>query len=214
MFTGLIQAIGTLATSNPSAAGRRLAIDPGQWGHQPAVGDSIAVNGVCLTVVAIESSASRPVWLFDAIPETLSKTTLGALGPGAPVNLEHAVTASTPMGGHFVLGHVDGVATVTELKTDGEWRLTLRPPPEVLQYLVPKGSVTLEGVSLTIAALDVAKGTFDIALIPKTLELTNLRHRVPGDLLNIEADTLAKTIVHHLRHFAQRDQDAPGGGAA
>ncbi|MGH7131401.1 MAG: riboflavin synthase [Phycisphaerales bacterium] len=198
MFTGLVQAIGQIAEAQPTPAGLRLLIDPGAWPHRSAVGDSIAVSGVCLTVAAIEPSGAGR-WAFDAVPETLAKTTLGRLKPGDRVNLEHAVTASTLMGGHFVQGHVDGVGTVASVQKGADWRLTVTPPAEVLPFLAPKGSITIDGVSLTIAAL--TRDSLTVALIPTTLDVTTLGTFKPGDGVNIEADMLAKTVVNYLRHF-------------
>lgn len=198
MFTGLVQAVGTIAATSPTPAGVRLLVDPGAWPHRPALGDSISVSGVCLTVAALEASGGGR-WAFDAIPETLAKTTLRRLKAGDRVNLEHAVTASTLMGGHFVQGHVDGVGAVASVQTGADWRLTVTPPAEVLPFLAPKGSITIDGVSLTIAALTC--DTLTVALIPTTLDLTTLGTLKPGDGVNIEADMLAKTVVNYLRHF-------------
>ena len=198
MFTGLVQHVGRLAATHPSPAGRRLVIDPCGWGHTPSPGDSICVSGVCLTVVA----ATPGGLTFDAVPETLAKTTLGALSAGNPVNLEHAATPTTLLGGHIVQGHVDGVATVTRLQTGVGWRVELRPPPELMPCLIPKGSVCLDGVSLTLARVDPVAATFEVALIPTTLERTTLATLKPGDRANIEADAMVKAIVHVLRHHA------------
>lgn len=197
MFTGLIQAVGSVASISPTATGVRIVIDPRGWAYTPALGDSIAVSGACLTVAAFQSLGGGPGnhhWCFDAIPETLAKTTLGSLRPGSPVNLEHALTPSTLLGGHFVQGHVDGVGTVESIDTaHGQWRVTVRPPASVMRYMVPKGSVCLAGVSLTIA--DLTADTLTVALIPVTLEKTTLGTLQPGDQINIEADVLVKAVV-------------------
>ena len=193
MFTGLIQAVGSVASISPTATGVRIVIDPRGWAYTPALGDSIAVSGACLTVAAFAGPSARH-WCFDAIPETLAKTTLGSLRPGSPVNLEHALTPSTLLGGHFVQGHVDGVGTVESIDTaHGQWRVTVRPPASVMRYMVPKGSVCLAGVSLTIA--DLTADTLTVALIPVTLEKTTLGTLQPGDKINIEADVLVKAVV-------------------
>ncbi len=204
MFTGLVQSVGHLASSQPVPAGRRLTFDFGTWNHRPVIGDSISINGCCLTLSAIEDAGSRPLWSFVAIPETLKKTTLGGLAAGSPVNLEHAVSASTPLGGHIVQGHVDGVAKVTRVQTDGQWRVTLRPPAELMEAIILKGSVALDGVSLTVAGMDSNAGTFDVALIPQTLEATTLAGWQVGAPVNIEADILTKTVVAVVRNVLAR----------
>lgn len=171
-------------------------VDLRPWAHIPALGDSISVNGCCLTV-----ASAGPEVAFDVIPETLAKTTLGSLAAGETVNLEHAVTASTLMGGHFVQGHVDGVGKVLSVQTKGEWRVRIQPPADLMPFMAPKGSVCVEGVSLTLAAVDPASGWFEVALIPTTLELTTLGSLKAGSAVNLEADMLAKTVVNYLRHF-------------
>ena len=197
VFTGLVQAVGRVAAIEPRATGARLLIDPAGWGHRPAPGDSISVSGACLTVA---EGSTPSAWAFDVVHETLAKTALGRLTPGGRVNLEHAVTAATLMGGHFVQGHVDGVGTVERVQATADWRLTIRPPADLMPFMAPKGSVCLDGVSLTIA--DLSPEAITIALIPTTLERTTLRDLKPGDGVNIEADILAKTVVHYLRNFA------------
>ncbi len=194
MFTGLVQSVGRVARVETVDAGRRLTIDAGPWQHRPSVGDSISVSGCCLTVSTIDPNAPQR-WSFVAIPESLQKTTLGNLSEDSPVNLEHAVSASTLLGGHIVQGHVDGVATVQHINTDGQWRVTLRPEPSLMSSIISKGSVALDGVSLTIASVDLAAGTFDVALIPETLRMTTLARWVVSGRVNIEADIVTKTIV-------------------
>lgn len=205
MFTGLVQAKGTLDDLKPSAAGVRLVVQPIGWRHVPSLGDSISISGVCLTVadqiVPDRAPATDAKIAFDVIPETLAKTKLGRLALGDEVNMEHSLTPTTLMGGHFVQGHVDGVGEVVSIKTSGEWRVTIRPPSDVLAFMSPKGSVCVDGVSLTLASIDVAAGTFDIALIPTTLALTTLRDLQVGDQVNLEADMIAKTIVNYLKHW-------------
>lgn len=204
MFTGIVQAMGQVAATEPTAAGRRIVIDPMGWDYTPSPGDSISVDGCCLTVVNQPGSGgdSGARWMFDAVPETLAKTTLGDRRVGDLVNLEHAATASTLLGGHVVQGHVDGVAVVESVVTSPEWRVRFRPPAELMQYMTPKGSVCVSGVSLTLAAVDPAAGWFEVALIPTTLEKTNLKPLAKGSRVNIEADTLVKTMVHWMRHYA------------
>ncbi len=200
MFTGLVQAVGTVAGADPTETGVRIRIDPGDWAHKPDVGASIAVSGCCLTLAEPASGTLA----FDAIPETLAKTTLGDLTPGDAVNLEHAMRADALVGGHFVQGHVDGVGEVVAVETRGEWRVRVRPPADLMRFVAPKGSVTIAGVSLTVAALDVPAGWFEVALIPTTLELTTLDALTAGDRVNLEMDMIAKTVVHHLDHYANR----------
>ncbi|MGD9689103.1 MAG: riboflavin synthase [Phycisphaerales bacterium] len=199
MFTGLIQAIGRVRAIRPLPAGVRLEIDPGPWTHRPEPGDSIAVAGCCLTLVATSPTSPAAAWSFDVVPESLARTRLSALKPGDRVNLEHAVTPSTLMGGHFVQGHVDAVGTVVSIVTAPEWRVAVAVPPALAPYLVPKGSICIDGVSLTIAAIPpAARPTFEVALIPTTLERTTLGALKPGDPVNIEADMIAKTVVRYL----------------
>lgn len=198
MFTGIVQARGRVAAAMLSPTGLRLAIDPAGWGHNPGPGDSVSVSGVCLTL------AEPPVagdLIFNVVPETLSKTTLAELRPGSMVNLEPALRMGDPLGGHLVQGHVDGVAVVEGLHTRGEHRVTLRPPPDLMPFLAPRGSVCLDGVSLTVARVDPAGGVFDVALIPTTLDVTTLGSLRPGSRMNLEADVLARTMVHWLRYY-------------
>lgn len=203
MFTGIVQAKGHLKKSTRTNFGVRLIIDRRAW--QPAItftrGDSICVSGVCLTLVEFDADTMS----FDVIPETLAKTSLGALAVGDAVNLEPSVTATTPMGGHFMQGHVDGTGVVAAVETKSEYRVRIRPSEALRDYIVDKGSIAVDGVSLTIASVN-KDGTFDVALIPTTLELTTLSARKAGDLVNLEADILAKTVVAYLRRHARADE--------
>ena len=198
MFTGLVQAVGSVAATIPDGHGLRLEIDPCGWPHRSQLGDSIAVAGCCLTVAA--DPGERLV--FQAVPETLSKTTLGGLRVGARVNLERSLAAGDPIGGHFVQGHVDGIGRVTSVLQGADWRLRIAPGAEISPFLAPKGAICVEGVSLTVAAVNPAEGWFEVALIPVTLEKTTLGALKADDLVNLEADILAKTVVHYIRHFA------------
>jgi riboflavin synthase len=206
MFTGIVQHVGRVASMTTTSAGRRLIVDPGGWGYQAAFGDSVAVAGCCLTIAAPLQEAGG-LLVFDVVPETLNKTNLGQFSPGRAVNLEHAATPATLLGGHVVQGHVDGVGRVQKNETHSPihqqgaegWLLRAELEQELMEYMVPKGSVAVEGVSLTIAAVDV--GAIEIALIPTTLAKTTLAQLKPGDAVNIEADVMAKTVVHYLRHF-------------
>jgi len=210
MFTGLVQARGVVRRISPSEAGVRLVIDAGGWNHSPEPGDSIAVNGCCLTVVGAplygDGPGSGPILAFDAIPETLAKTTLGALDAGAGVNLEHSLRADSLIGGHLVQGHVDGVGVVRSVLTEGQWRIRIELPAALAEFLTPKGSVTVEGVSLTIAAIaprEEQQPWFEVALIPETLARTTLGDLVSGSAVNLEMDAMAKTIIHWLKTNAR-----------
>ncbi len=203
MFTGIIQAIGTVARLTPNAFGAQLVIAAPPWDCRPSEGDSICVNGVCLTYTPQGEGLA-----FDVVRETLDRSTLGALRPGDRVNLESSLTPATPIGGHFVQGHIDGLGRVVEVY-DGadEWRTTIAAEPDVMRCIIPKGSVALDGVSLTVASVDSAAGRFAVALIPTTLKLTTLAESQVGDALNIETDILARTVVHTLEQM-----NAAGGG--
>jgi riboflavin synthase len=196
VFTGLVQAKGVIARFERTAGGVALHVKPVAWGHRPALDESIAVNGVCLTVAGT-GLALR----FDVVQETLAKTTLGRLTAGDEVNLEHACRADSLLGGHVMQGHVDGVGRVLRAHADpADWRLDIEPPTDLMPYIVPKGAIAVEGVSLTIAA--VGPRSFGVALIPTTLEKTTLARLRSGNEVNIETDILAKTVVHYLRNFA------------
>jgi riboflavin synthase len=196
MFTGIVEHQGRVIALRAEPWGARLEVDPCGWAHAPRDGDSIAVNGCCLTVVG--TPAPGAPLRFDVIPQTLSLTTVGALRPGELVNLEHASTASTLLGGHLVQGHVDGIGEVLSASTaGGEWRTRIAAPPSVAPYLVERGSVAVDGVSLTIAA--VGDGWFEVTLIPATLAKTTLRDRAAGSRVNLEADALAKMVAEQVR---------------
>lgn len=213
MFTGLVQAVGRVAAVGRQASGGvRLSIDPLGWSHVPALGDSIAVAGCCLTVAGLTSrgegvaGGAGSIWDFDAVPQTLAMTRLGALRVGDRVNLEHAVTASTLMGGHVVQGHIDGVAEVVDVdRGGGGWRVRVRLPVgsegPLSALAVPKGSVCLDGVSLTVAELDAERHTLGVALIPATLAMTTLADLRPGDTVNVEMDVMTKAIVRTVRAY-------------
>lgn len=216
MFTGIVRLTGRVAaisTPSPSSPNVRLTIEHGPagdaWVKSPGLGDSIAVDGCCLTVATpppppppSATPQTGGVLNFDVIPESLAKTALGGLRVGSPVHLEQAASATTLLDGHVVQGHVDGVADVLSVVSDGEWRIRLRPPAPLMEFIVPKGSVTLAGVSLTVAALDPAAGWFEVALIPTTLAKTNLGTLRPGSHVNLECDSMAKTVVHWLKHYS------------
>lgn len=205
MFTGLIEHLGTVVSVEAAAAGRRILIDPDAgtpWRDEAELGESIAIDGCCLTVA--EVPAPGEALAFDAIPETLARTTLGDWEAGRRVHLERSMTASTLMGGHTVQGHVDAVGEVARVSRDGgAWRTTIRVPEEYLVLLPAKGSVAVDGVSLTIASVDIPGRSFDLALIPTTLEKTHLDGAVAGARVNLESDVIVRTVVNTLTHFRQ-----------
>ncbi len=203
MFTGLIEQLGTLHSRVPTASGQRLLIAAPGWTHKPALGESIAVNGCCLTLAA-DVADTNGLLAFDAIPETLAKTTLGELQPGDRVHIEHSATLATLLGGHLVQGHIDGVGEVQTVNTQGEWRARIAPPRELIEFFAPKGSICVQGVSLTIMAINPGECWFEIALIPTTLVKTTLGELRPGSRVNLECDAIAKQIVHYLKHFGSR----------
>jgi riboflavin synthase len=194
LFTGIIQTTGRLERREASGAGARLTIATPRALPALAIGESIAVNGACLTVVAKRGSR----FSVDVSPETLRRTTLAALAPGTRVNLERAVRVGDRLGGHLVQGHIDGVGTLDAIKPDGDWTLyRFRGPRTLSPYLVEKGSIAVDGVSLTVSA---CRGpSFTIALIPHTLAETTLGELRPGDRVNLEADVLLKHIESMLR---------------
>ena len=192
MFTGLIEAVGTLVRSEESPAGLRLSVATG-LADELARGDSLAINGVCLTVVGTSAGHA----LADVSPETIRVTTLGGLRPGALVNLERSLRADARVGGHFVQGHVDGTGRIETIMPEGEfYRLTATFPGALGRFVVHKGSIAVDGISLTIAALDGNR--FDVQVIPFTWEHTNLRAARAGNAVNIECDILGKYVVRAL----------------
>ncbi len=229
MFTGLVQHVGVIAERRESAAGAELSIvvgatAAGAWppadapsptaapgSHLPVMpltlGESIAVNGCCLTLArlapanpsASERLGGGPAGRllgFDVIHQTLRVTNLGRLVLGARVNLERSATPATLLGGHIVQGHVDGLGIVDAvLREGGEWRVRVSPPREQMRYLHDKGSVAMDGISLTVAAIDDVAGTFDVCLIPETLARTTLGERQRGDAVHLEMDCLAKMMA-------------------
>lgn len=192
MFTGIVEVMGSVVETHEQETGRRLAISADQL-LPIAQGASIAVNGVCLTSVGDDGTL-----LVDVIPETLSRTNLGDLRPGDQVNLERAMPADGRFDGHIVQGHIDGTGVVADVTQDEDGVLmSVAADGDLLQYMVEKGSVTVDGVSLTIAAL--RSDGFQIALIPHTLQVTTLGLRNPGDAVNLEVDVLAKYVERLLK---------------
>ncbi|MEP6849150.1 MAG: riboflavin synthase [Acidobacteriota bacterium] len=189
MFTGIIEELGTIASLDHHEGGARIRVSASTTADDTKEGDSIAVNGVCLTALDI----TRDSFSADLSLETLERTTLSRLKRGTPVNLERAVTPQTRLGGHIVQGHVDGRGTFISALQEGDfWTVTIGFPREMAHYFVYKGSVAVEGISLTIARLH--DDSFDIAIIPKTWELTNLSSLGPGGDVNLEADVIAKYV--------------------
>lgn len=193
MFTGIIEEKGSVRSIEFDGGNARIIITATLVTEGTKGGDSISVNGVCLTALGIRPDS----FAADVSRETLDRSTLGSLVAGSPVNLERAVTPMTRLGGHIVQGHVDGRGTFISATQDGDfWTVRIGFPREFAKYLVFKGSVAVEGISLTVAALD--EDHFDIAVIPKTWELTNLSSLNPGDAVNLEADVIAKYVERML----------------
>ena len=204
MFTGIVEELGTVRAVTPNAGGARLELVAKAVLEDASLGASIAVNGCCLTVVELLDDG----WAADAVTETLERTSLGTLRAGDPVNLERPVRLADRLGGHVVQGHVDGVGTVHArvALADGSTRMTFTAPASVLRYVVEKGSITVDGVSLTVAALDDEASTFDVAVIPHTLSATTLGTKQPGDAVNLEADVLAKYVERLLSGHSHEEE--------
>ncbi len=199
MFTGLIREVGRVAGVTGGSHGVRLEIDAPRIADGASIGDSVAINGVCLTVVGVEGARLA----FDAVPETLARSSLGRLAADSPVNLEPSLRAGDALGGHYVQGHVDGVGAVRSVEPEGEGRrLWFDAPSDLMRYVVEKGSIAIEGTSLTVAALDDAG--FAVALIPHTLVETTFGTLDAGDTVNLEVDVLAKYVERLLGPAAQR----------
>ena len=193
MFTGIVREVGRVEAVEGENRGVRVRIGAPGTAGAVAPGDSIAVNGVCLTAVA----AAEVFLEFDAVPETLARTSLSGLASGDAVNLEPALRAGEPLGGHIVQGHVDAVGRVGRVEWEGDGvRMEVEAPPKVLRYCVEKGSIAVDGVSLTIAAL--TEDSFEVALVPHTLRATTLGERKAGDEVNLEVDVLAKYVERLL----------------
>ncbi len=193
MFTGIVRERGQVRTARRTGGGLAIEVEAPETAAKVAVGDSVSVNGCCLTATAVEDGRIS----FDAVPESLRRTSLGRLETGAHVNLETAVRAGEPLGGHYVQGHVDRTGRVRSVEPEGEGaRLWIEASAEVLRYCVEKGSITVEGVSLTIAEL--ASDAFAVALVPHTLARTTLGALAAGDEANLEVDVLAKYVERLL----------------
>ncbi|WP_340540019.1 riboflavin synthase [Nocardioides sp. GXZ039] len=199
MFTGIIEELGTIESVTDQGDAIRLTVRADVVLDDAGLGDSIAVNGCCLTV----AERTDHTWTADVMQETLDKTSLGGLGPGAVVNLERAVTADKRLGGHIVQGHVDGVGTIVSRTPSEHWEIVeVSLPGGLGRYLVDKGSIAVDGVSLTV--VEAGRDSFTVSLIPETLARTTLGTREPGERVNLEVDVLAK---HVERLLAWRDGD-------
>jgi riboflavin synthase len=189
VFTGIVREVGTVAAFD----GSRLVVGAPETATGVAVGDSVSIAGVCLTVVETEEERIS----FDVVPETLSRTTLGELAPGDRLNLEPALRVGDPLGGHVVQGHVDAVGRVRSVTPEEDSRrVSFDAPDAIVRYCLEKGSIAVDGVSLTVAAID--DDGFEVALIPHTLEVTTLGGLEPGDEVNLEVDVLAKVVERLL----------------
>ncbi len=199
MFTGLVQDVGRIESVETGPDGARLRITT-RLGAEIETGDSVAVDGVCLTATTVDAGGFET----EAMNQTLTVTALGRLEPGVEVNLELAMQASDRLGGHIVQGHADGVGEVVSLTEDGfARRLRVALPPELLRYVVAKGSICLAGVSLTVAAL--GEGWAEVSLIPETLERTNLGGAEPGRKINVECDVIAKYVERLVSPFGGKE---------
>jgi riboflavin synthase len=189
MFTGIVRERGRVVRADDGPDGLSLELEAPRTAALSGVGDSVSIGGACLTVTSVKGGRLT----FHAVPETMERSSLGRLGAGSEVNLEPALRAGDPLGGHYVQGHVDGLGHVRALEPEGEGaRLWVEAPPEILRYCVDKGSITVDGVSLTVAGLEPQ--AFAVALVPHTLEATTLGALQPGDPVNLEVDVLAKYV--------------------
>ena len=194
MFTGIVEEQGTVRSIRRGAASAVLSVGAEAVLSDLKIGDSVAVNGVCLTATAVDSGG----FTADVMHETLNRSSLGALVPGSPVNLERAMAADGRFGGHIVSGHIDGTGTIAERRRDDNavW-YTVRTPPELLRYIVEKGSVAIDGISLTVASVEADR--FSVSVIPHTAAVTALGAKGPGDVVNLETDIIGKYVEKLLR---------------
>jgi len=193
VFTGIIEHVGTIESLSAGRSGGRITIHAASVAPSLGVSNSIAVNGCCLTVASLDKER----FSADLSGETLAKTSFSTLKSGAQVNLEQPLTAGKEFGGHFVLGHVDAIGRVTHLTAEGDnWWLGVQVPEDFARYIVPKGSITIDGISLTVARWH--NRIAEVAVIPYTYEQTNLRDRKPGDAVNLEGDILGKYVERYL----------------
>lgn len=208
MFTGIVETVGRVRALRPQGGKAELVVEAPELAAGVRIGDSVAVNGACLTVTAARAGALH----FEAVQETLDRTSLGGLAPGRGVNLERALRADGRLDGHLVQGHVDGVGRVRELRRAGDdVRLFVACEPAFAELLVEKGSVAIEGVSLTVVGVEAAG--FDVALIPHTLAVTTLGGLEPGAAVNLEADVLGKYVKRYLERVLPGAARGPIGAA-
>ena len=206
MFTGIIESAGKVTGLERQSESVRLTIAAGAIAEDVSIGDSVSINGVCLTAVAIHP----PHLTFDAVHETMRKTTLGQLQIGGAVNLERALAVSSRLDGHIVQGHVDGTGRIASIRPVGNsWYVYVDASPDLMRYIVTKGSVAVDGISLTVA--ESADRTFAVAIIPHTWEATNLHDRHAGDLVNIETDIIGKYVEKMLGGHIAGVERAPSG---
>lgn len=201
MFTGIIEHIGKVISLLPKVGGQAIQVDIGPLATGSRLGDSIAINGVCLTIAELSGSIAR----FDVSPETLAKSTLKSIRSGASVNLERAMQAGGRFGGHIVQGHIDGVGKIVSIQKKGEFaEFTIEPPKELLTEIIAKGSIALDGISLTVAG--IGNGRFWIAIIPETLSRTTWQNSKLGDITNIETDIIVKAVRKQIEHILPSDK--------
>jgi riboflavin synthase len=205
MFTGIVEELGTVERVVDQGDAVRLTVRAATVLEDTGLGDSIAVNGCCLTV----AERTDDTWTADVMQETLDKTSLRGVSPGDRVNLERAVTAHKRLGGHIVQGHVDGVGTIVSRRPSEHWEVVeIAMPPAFAKYLVDKGSITVDGVSLTV--VEAGEDRFTVSLIPETLARTTLGFRKPGDRVNLETDVIAKHVEKLVRAYTrQQEQESP-----
>ena len=207
MFTGIIESLGIISSVRPSGQGSRLAVEAGFELGATKIGDSIAVNGACLTVVAIAGKRFEA----DVSPETLEKTTLGRVTIGERVNLERALLLSSRVDGHLVSGHVDAIGTIARKEAVGNATLvTVEIPPDAARYIIPKGSVAVDGISLTVNQCD--EGSFGVSIIPHTGLITTIGFKAVGEQVNIETDMIGKYVERFLRADKAKETETNGGG--
>jgi riboflavin synthase len=213
MFTGIVERTARVLAVEDRPGGRRLTLRieeaAGLPPWRPAIaGESIAVSGVCLTAAGVRSTAGGAEVAFDVIPETLARTTLGELAEGDIVNLERSLRVGDSFGGHYVTGHVDGTGRVRARRAEGDQLLfEIAAPADLLRCVIPKGSIAVDGISLTVIDVSRGEGWFSFAAIPHTLERTALRERRPGSSVNLETDAFGKWVLHVL------EQSGAAGGA-
>lgn len=209
MFTGIIEQQGRIAAIERAQDSARLTVAAAGIAEDVVLGESVAIDGVCLTVVDI----APPQITFDAVYETMRKTTLGVLLEGDPVNLERSVPVGGRLGGHIVQGHVDGTGRVASIRPVGNsWFIYIDAAPELMRYIVTKGSVAIDGISLTVA--EAEDRTFALSIIPHTWENTNLQHKRAGDMVNVECDILGKYVEKLLDGYVGSRTEAERGGDA